>query len=148
MVKLGGVEQTVGVKVRRFPCGGGWSLFVAPCCGNPVRVLRLLEGAMVCTRCCTRRGVRFRCESMSVRQRAELRIQKLRAMLESKQSLRLKPVLWERWSAVLGLRRDCANASFVRLRCGLRGKLKQLSIHVTSLILRLQSQGAEVGIVS
>jgi hypothetical protein len=74
VVKLGGVEQAVGVKVRHFPCGGEWLLFVAPCCGNPVRVLRLLEGAMVCTRCCTRRGVRFRCESMSVRQRAELRI--------------------------------------------------------------------------
>jgi hypothetical protein len=94
VVRLGDVEQTIGVTARKFPCGGGWSSFVAPCCGRSVRLLRLLGGVVVCSRCCTRRGVRCRCEPMSVRQRAEHRIPKLRAMLESETSLRLKPVLW------------------------------------------------------
>jgi hypothetical protein len=94
VIKFGDFEQTVGVKARRFPNGGSWSLFCCPSCGRNARVLRLLAGAMVCCRCCTRRGVRFRCEPMSVRQRAEHRIPKLKAMLESETSLRLKPVLW------------------------------------------------------
>jgi hypothetical protein len=93
-VRLGDVEQTVGVTARRFPSGGGWSSFVAPCCGRQVRVLKMLEGALICCCCCTRRGVRCRCESMSARQRAEHRIPKLRAMLQSEQSLRLKPHLY------------------------------------------------------
>jgi hypothetical protein len=96
VVRLGDVEQTVGVKERRFPNGGGWSLFLCPSCGRNARVLRLLNGAVLCCRCCTRRGVRCRCETMSVRQRAEHRILKLRAVLESKASLRLKPVLWHK----------------------------------------------------
>jgi hypothetical protein len=94
LVQLGDVEQTVGVTERRFPNGGGWSQFVCPSCGWKVRMLRLLEGAVLCTRCCVRRGVRRHCESMSPRQRAEHRIPKLRAMLESPVPLRLKPILW------------------------------------------------------
>ena len=94
VVRLGDVEQTVGVRARRFPCGGGWSSFVCPSCGVQVRVLRLLNGTVVCCRCCIRRGIRPRAHTMSVRRRAEHRIPKLRAMLESKESLRLKPVLW------------------------------------------------------
>ena len=94
MIKLGGVEQTVDVAARRFPNGGGWSSFLGPCCGKQERILRLLDGAMVCSGC-WRRGVRHRCDPMSVRQRAEVRIPKLKAMLESKESLRLKPsTLW------------------------------------------------------
>jgi hypothetical protein len=94
VVCLGDLEQTVGVTLRRFPGGGNWSRFVAPCCGWKVRMLRLLDGVLVCTRCCTRRGVRYKCEPAGRRQRAELRIPKLRAMLETPVSLRLKPVLW------------------------------------------------------
>jgi hypothetical protein len=95
VVKFGAVEQTVGVKARKFPNGGGWSSFVCPRCGVQVRVLRLLNGGVLCTRCLTRRGVRFRSElGMSVTQRAEHRIPKLKAMLLSETSLRLKPVLW------------------------------------------------------
>jgi hypothetical protein len=93
VVRLCDVEQTVGVKERRFPNGGAWSLFLCPPCGRNARVLRLLHGAVICCRCCTRRGVRCRCETMSVKQRAEHRIPKLRAMLESESSLRLKPHL-------------------------------------------------------
>jgi hypothetical protein len=94
LVRIGEVEQTVGVTLRRFPNGGSWSRFVCPCCGWSVRMLRLLDGAVLCTRCCIRRGVSPRAWSMSVKQRAERRIPRLRAMLESETSLRLKPVLW------------------------------------------------------
>jgi hypothetical protein len=94
VVKLAEVEQTVGVKARRFPGGGGWSSFVAPCCGTQVRVLKLLAGVLVCVGCGKRRGIRYRCEPMSVRQRAEHRIPKLKAMLQSQRPLRLKPCRW------------------------------------------------------
>ena len=94
VVRLGDVEQTVGVTARRFPNGGGWSSFVAPCCGRSVRVLRLLEGAVVCYHCCIQLGIRPCTSPMKPRRRAEYRIPKLRAMLESETSLRLKPVLW------------------------------------------------------
>ena len=46
LVKLGDVEQTVGVYLRNFPNGGSWSLFIAPCCGKKVRMLRLLNGRL------------------------------------------------------------------------------------------------------
>jgi hypothetical protein len=95
VVKLGGVEQTVGVKARRFPNSGGWSSFLAPCCGKQVRILRLLDGALVCSGCCKRRGIHPRAETLSVRQRAEHRIPKLKAVLERDKPLRLKPsTLW------------------------------------------------------
>jgi hypothetical protein len=94
VVKFGDVERTVGVKARKFPNGGGWSSFVCPCCSVQVRVLRLLDGSLICCCCCQRRGVRPRSSPMSVRQRAEHRVPKLKAMLLSETSLRLKPHLW------------------------------------------------------
>lgn len=95
VVKLGDVEQTVGVKERRFPSGGSWSWFECPGCSKWVRTLRLLGGCVVCWRCCVERGVGYRAWPMSVRQRAERRIPQLRGMLESKTPLRLKPsTLW------------------------------------------------------
>jgi hypothetical protein len=95
VVKLDGVEQTVGVQLRKFPSGGSWSLFRCPSCSRgTARVLRLLDGALMCTRCCARRGVRNRCEPMGPKPRAEHRAPKLRAKLHSETSLRLKPVLW------------------------------------------------------
>jgi hypothetical protein len=94
VVKLGDVEQAVAVTLRKFPNGGSWSLFVCPTCGLRAQVLRVVDDAVVCRRCCIRRGIRSRASPMSVRQRAELRIPKLKAMLQSEQSLRLKPHLW------------------------------------------------------
>jgi hypothetical protein len=90
-VRLGDVEQTVGVKHRKFPCGGGWSSFVSPCCGVQVRMLRVLSGRVLCCRCLRARGVRYRCEPLGLPKRAAMRIPKLRAVLESDKPLRLKP---------------------------------------------------------
>ena len=94
VVRVGDVEQRVAVKLRKFPNGGSWSLFVCPTCEHPAKVLRALNGVLVCWRCCFRLGVRYRCEPVGQRRRVELRLPRLRAMLESKESLRLKPHLW------------------------------------------------------
>lgn len=94
VVRLGEVEQSVAVTLRKFPNRGSWSLFVCPTCGRQAQVLRLLNGAVVCRRCCISRGVCPCTWPMSPRQRAEHRIPKLRAKLESADSLRLKPHLW------------------------------------------------------
>jgi hypothetical protein len=80
--------------LRRFSSGGSWSWFGCPTCGKWVRTLRLHLDDIVCPGCCKRRGIRPRGDTLSVRQRAEHRIPKLRAMLESEASLRLKPHLW------------------------------------------------------
>jgi hypothetical protein len=94
LVQLGHVEQNVSIHLRRFPSGGSWSWFGCPTCGKWARTLRLHLDDIVCPGCCKRRGIQPRNWTLSVRQRAERRIPKLRAMLESKESLRLKPVLW------------------------------------------------------
>jgi hypothetical protein len=111
LVRLGEVEQSVAVTLRKFPNQGSWSLFVCPRCGRHAQVLRLLDGAVVCRRCCISRGVRPRADTMTVRQRAILRIPKLRAMLESDKPLRLKPsTLWgkmERRSRLEAALREC-----------------------------------------
>jgi hypothetical protein len=89
-VKLGHVEQNVSVHLRKFPrCGGSWSWFGCPTCGRWGRVLWLLGDEIVCWACCERR------RGLGRRRRAEARIVKLRAMLESPVSLRLKPQLWD-----------------------------------------------------
>jgi hypothetical protein len=92
-ITLGEVEIEVGLTLWKLPSGGSWSRFLCQACGKTARVLRLHEGDLVCCACLTRRGVRCRCEPMSPWQRAEHRIPKLRAMLESEVSLRLKPHL-------------------------------------------------------
>ena len=83
VVKFGDVEQTVGVRTLWFLNGGSWSLFVAPCCGKQARVLKVLDGVVLCWRCCVCRGVRYRVWPMSLRGRAENQIPRLRAMLET-----------------------------------------------------------------
>jgi hypothetical protein len=97
-VQLGDVEQDVSVHLRKFPrCGGSWSWFGCPACGRWVRVLRLLDGDVMCWRCCVKRGARYRCWPMSVRQRAQARIPKLRRMLQSEEPLRVKrSLLWSK----------------------------------------------------
>ena len=124
-VRLGGVEKTVSVTLQRFPNGGSWSLFFCPCCGRKARVLRLLCGEVLCWRCCVRRGVRFRCEPMSIRQRAERRIPKLRAMLESEVSLRLKPVLWGKLERRSRLQAALERAEYVVKRSSFKRQVRE-----------------------
>jgi hypothetical protein len=93
-IGLADIEVEVDLSLQKFPNGGSWSLFRCPSCGRKVRTLRLLEECVVCWRCCVSRGVRYRSEPMGPRRRAEHRIPKLRAKLESAESLRLKPHLW------------------------------------------------------
>ena len=50
-----------------------------------------LYGRVLCCRCLRKHGVFYRCEPTGARQRAALRIPKLRAMLDSDKPLRLKP---------------------------------------------------------
>jgi hypothetical protein len=92
-VCLGDIEMNVGVTLQRFPNGGSWSLFLCPRCGRKARALRLLDGEVLCRRCLVERDVRFRCEPTSVKKRAELRIPRLKMMLQSEAPLRLKPHL-------------------------------------------------------
>jgi hypothetical protein len=99
------------VKERRFPSGGGWSWFECPACGKWVRTLRLLEGCVVCWRCCVKRGVGYRSWPLSIKQRAERRISQLKPMLQSETPLRLKPsTLWgtmERRARLEARLREC-----------------------------------------
>jgi hypothetical protein len=60
-----------------------------------------------------RRGAGWRVWLMSPLQRAERRILKLRAMLESETSLRLKPVLWGKMERRKRLEAALARAEFV-----------------------------------
>ena len=53
--------------------------------------MRLLNGRLLRSRCFQARGVLYRAVPAGLRQRAALRIPKLRAMLESDKPLRLKP---------------------------------------------------------
>jgi hypothetical protein len=99
LVRLGPIEQNVSVYLRRFPNGGSWSFFGCPTCSRWVRTLRLLGDEIVCRSCLERRRIRWRAAaSLSRRQRAEHRIPKLKAMLESEAPLRLKPAL--EWSTM------------------------------------------------
>jgi hypothetical protein len=93
-VELGDVTAVIGLALVRFPNGGSWSFFLCPHCGRKARTLRSLNGAIICPQCLRARGVRPRGDPVGLSKRAALRIPKLIAMLESKESLRLKPVLY------------------------------------------------------
>jgi hypothetical protein len=92
-IGINDVEVEVGLRLVRFPNGGSWSFFAAPCCGRRCRTLRLLDGAVLCRDCHRKRGVYPRAWAAGLRQRAQLRIPKLKAKLESPVPLRLKPHL-------------------------------------------------------
>jgi hypothetical protein len=93
-IGIADVEAEVGLDLVRFRNGNSWSFFRCPCCGLRARVLKLFDGCVLCWRCCHRRGAGYRAVGKSPRRRAELRIPKLLAMLQSEQSLRLKPHLY------------------------------------------------------
>ena len=83
----------VGLALVRFPNGGSWSFFLAPCCGRKAKALRLFGDRLFCRVCLRARGVRWRIEDMGPRRRAAHRIPKLKAKLESPIPLRLNPHL-------------------------------------------------------
>ena len=93
-VGIADVQVEVGLQLVRFRNGNSWSFFLCPHCGRRARTLKLFDGSVLCWRCCHRRGARYRVWTEGVQGRAELRVQRLRAMLESTESLRLKPHLW------------------------------------------------------
>jgi hypothetical protein len=93
-IGIADVEVQVGLQLVKLPSGGSWSFFLCPQCGRRARTLKLFEGSVLCWRCCHRRGARYRVWTRDLRGRAELRIPKLRAMLERTESARLKPILW------------------------------------------------------
>jgi len=84
-IGIADVEADVGLQLVRLANGG------CPHCGRRARVLKLLDGCVLCWRCCHRRGARYHVWTVSPKRRAEFRIPKLRAMLESETPLRLKP---------------------------------------------------------
>jgi hypothetical protein len=100
------ISFNVGVALVRFPNGGSWSLFVAPCCGHKVRTLRLLDGHLVCCRCCRARGLRSRVELIATAKRADYHIPRLLARLTSDTPARLHP----RRGAMLDRRVNLENA--------------------------------------
>ena len=120
VVCFGDVVVDVGLTHRHFPNGGSWSFFTAPCCGRRVRTLRLLDGAMVCRWCCIARGVRPRADPVSVKKRAEMRIPKLKAMLESEASLRLKPALYGKMERRSRMEAALREAEFRVAQSGIR----------------------------
>jgi hypothetical protein len=89
---IAGVE--VVLDLVKFANGGSWSFFRCPSCGRRARTLKLFEGSVLCWHCCDHRGARYRVWTIGLRGSAELRISRLRAMLETPVSLRLKPHLW------------------------------------------------------
>jgi hypothetical protein len=125
VIGFGDLEVEVDLTHRYFANNGSWSFFRCPQCGRRVRTLRLLCGDVLCKRCCARRGVRYRCEPLSVKKRAELRIPKLKAMLGSEVSLRLKPVLWGKLERRSRLQAALERAEYVVRRSEFKRQVKE-----------------------
>ena len=106
VVRLGDSEFSVGLVLRKFPNGGSWSLFRCPQCDRWVQVLWLLEGRLVCRLCGIEHGVGARAWPMSQRQRAEIRVPKLLARLNSTKPERLH----SRSGVILERRRQLENS--------------------------------------
>ena len=98
---IAGVE--VDLHLVKFANGGSWSFFRCPSCDRGARTLKLFDGfctvlaLLPSSRCAVSRAGR-----VGLRGRAELRIPKLRAMLETPASLRLKPHCGASWRDVRG----------------------------------------------
>jgi hypothetical protein len=122
-ITIADVEAEVGLDLVKFPNGGSWSFFLCSHCGQRARTLKLFEGCVLCWRCCHRRGMRYRCWPAGVRRRAEMRIPKLRAMLESPTPLRLKPVLlWSRLERRSRLKAALARAEYLLAEYTMKGR--------------------------
>jgi hypothetical protein len=128
-IRVGDALVDVGLALIKFPNGGSWSLFIAPCCGGKARVLRLFEERLFCWRCLVARGVRWRCEPASLRQRAQMRIPKLKAKLESETSLRLKPVLWGRMERRKRFEAALARCEYIVAQARFKRRVKDDAVH-------------------
>lgn len=127
LVRFDDQSFTVGVALFRWPNGGSWSFFRAPCCGRQARTLRLFDGDVFCSRCLIARGVRPRTNPLTAEKRAALRIPKLLAKLNGGPA-RLNPPdgsykLDRRHQIVAELRR----CQLVLRRARLKGVRKALS---------------------
>jgi hypothetical protein len=80
-VVFGDVAFTVSLGLHRWPNGGNWSRFLCPGCGRWARILRLLEGQIMCWRCCKARGLRARVELIRTEKRAAYHAPRLIARL-------------------------------------------------------------------
>jgi hypothetical protein len=94
-----------------FPNHGVWSYFYCPSCSRRCRMLRVLDGCVVCRRCCLRHGVGYCISRGSPVERDVARVarlQKLRQLLDGEPA-RLHPRpgrrLDRRWSLTLSWRR-------------------------------------------
>ena len=90
-VAFGEVAFNVGLTLLRFPNGGNWSGFICPGCGRRARILRLLEGQIMCWRCCKARGLRARVELTRTEKRAAYHLPRLLARLNSDTPARFRP---------------------------------------------------------
>ena len=126
LVEIGGASVEVGLGLVRFPNKGSWSFFLCPQCSRKARTLRLYEGRLLCKGCLVARAaVRSRCEGISAKRRAELRIPKLKGMLESEVSLRLKPVLWGKLERRSRLQAALERAEYIVKRSEFKQQVKE-----------------------
>jgi len=90
-----GSTKLIGVSHRRFPSGGGWSLFQCPRCARRTPTLYVVDDQPLCCRCCSARNIKHASAygfGREARRKAEdRRLDELIAKLETKQPLRLKP---------------------------------------------------------
>jgi hypothetical protein len=125
LVEIGGASVEVGLGLVRFPNKGSWSFFLCPQCSRKGRTLRLYVGRLLCKSCLVARGVRSRCEGKSAKRRAEMRIPKLKAMLESEVSLRLKPLLWGKLERRKRLEAALQRAEYIVNRSEFKQRVKE-----------------------
>jgi hypothetical protein len=90
-----GKIKLIGVRHTRFWNGGGWSYFVCPGCGERAVTLYLIDDMPRCTNCCDAMNIKH--ASMygfgrDARRRAsDRRLDRIIAMLETRERLQLKP---------------------------------------------------------
>ena len=105
------LRREVKLRHMAFPSGGSWSYFLCPSCSRRCRKLRVLDGRVVCRRCCLRHGVGYRVSSGSPVERDVARVARLKKLREQLDGgpARLHPRpgrrLDRRWSLTVSWRR-------------------------------------------
>jgi hypothetical protein len=105
-VTIGGLEREVGLARLEFGNGGFWLHFVCPRCSRHVKVLKLHDGGIKCSRCL---GRPYRVEYMPKPERARRRVAQLIEQLNAP-AARVNPrkgrTLDRRSSLTLALKRN------------------------------------------